>query len=53
VFPAVPHGAGVLRMQVNANHTTDQIDALLSALAALRQAVELPGAEAAAALIAA
>ena len=53
VFPAVPHGAGVLRMQVNANHTTDQIDALLGALGALRQAVPMPGAEAAAALVAA
>jgi 7-keto-8-aminopelargonate synthetase-like enzyme len=53
VFPAVPHGAGVLRMQVNANHTADQIDGLLGALAALRQAVALPGAEEAAALVAA
>ena len=26
VFPAVPHGAGVLRMQVNANHQTAAID---------------------------
>jgi 7-keto-8-aminopelargonate synthetase-like enzyme len=48
VFPAVPHGAGVLRMQVNANHLPDQIDALLDALAALRQAIPMPGAEAAA-----
>ena len=53
VFPAVPHGAGVLRMQVNANHTADQIDGLLGALAALRQTAPLPGAEAAAALVAA
>jgi 7-keto-8-aminopelargonate synthetase-like enzyme len=53
VFPAVPHGAGVLRMQVNANHSADQIDALLDALAALRQEVRMPGAEAAAALAAA
>jgi 7-keto-8-aminopelargonate synthetase-like enzyme len=53
VFPAVPQGAGVLRMQVNANHTADQIDALLGALAALRQTVALPDAEAAAALVAA
>lgn len=35
VFPAVPHGAGVLRMQVNANHAPAQIDGLLGALAAL------------------
>jgi 7-keto-8-aminopelargonate synthetase-like enzyme len=53
VFPAVPHGAGVLRMQVNANHTTDQIDGLLRALGALSQATPMPGAEAAAALVAA
>ena len=37
VFPAVPHGAGVLRMQVNANHAAAQIDGLLDALAALPQ----------------
>jgi 7-keto-8-aminopelargonate synthetase-like enzyme len=48
VFPAVPHGAGVLRMQVNANHTAEQIDALLTALAALRETAPMPGAEAAA-----
>jgi 7-keto-8-aminopelargonate synthetase-like enzyme len=53
VFPAVPHGAGVLRMQVNANHAAEQIDGLLTDLAALRDAVALPGAEAAAALVAA
>lgn len=53
VFPAVPHGAGVLRMQVNANHAPEQIDGLLDALAALREAVSMPGAEAAAALVAA
>ena len=35
VFPAVPHGAGVLRMQVNANHAAEQIDDLLGALEAL------------------
>ena len=53
VFPAVPHGAGVLRMQVNANHEPEQIDGLLRELSALRDAVPLPGAEAAAALVAA
>jgi 7-keto-8-aminopelargonate synthetase-like enzyme len=42
VFPAVPHGAGVLRMQVNANHTPEQIDGLLTALAALKQTTPLP-----------
>jgi 7-keto-8-aminopelargonate synthetase-like enzyme len=53
VFPAVPHGAGVLRMQVNANHSSDQIEALLTALAALRDAVPMPDAEMAASLVAA
>jgi 7-keto-8-aminopelargonate synthetase-like enzyme len=53
VFPAVPHGAGVLRMQVNANHGADQIDGLLGALAALSEAAPMPGAEVAAALVAA
>jgi len=40
IFPAVPHGSGVLRIQVNANHTRDQITGLLEALTALQ--VELP-----------
>lgn len=38
VFPAVPHGAGVLRMQVNANHEPHEIDGLLGALAELPHA---------------
>jgi 7-keto-8-aminopelargonate synthetase-like enzyme len=42
VFPAVPHGAGVLRMQVNANHAPEQIDGLLGALAALKRSAPLP-----------
>ena len=42
VFPAVPHGAGVLRMQVNANHAPAQIDGLLDALAALAGAAAVP-----------
>lgn len=37
IFPAVPHGAGVIRIQVNANHTPNQIDGLLHALGGLRQ----------------
>jgi len=53
VFPAVPHGAGVLRMQVNANHTSAQIEGLLEALAALKQTISLPGPGAASALVAA
>ena len=46
VFPAVPYHAGVLRIQVNANHEPEQIDGLLGAFDALRQAVALPGPEA-------
>ncbi|MBN9119155.1 MAG: pyridoxal phosphate-dependent aminotransferase family protein [Planctomycetes bacterium] len=42
VFPAVPHGAGVLRMQVNANHSAEQIDDLLAALEALAHSTALP-----------
>lgn len=53
VFPAVPHGAGVLRMQVNANHAPEQIDGLLGALAALQESAELPTADALAGLVAA
>lgn len=39
IFPAVPHGAGVLRIQVNANHTAEQVNGLLDALAAMRDAL--------------
>ncbi|MCI0705660.1 MAG: pyridoxal phosphate-dependent aminotransferase family protein [Planctomycetia bacterium] len=53
VFPAVPHGAGVLRMQVNANHSASQIEGLLNTLSALKEAVTLPAASAAATLVAA
>lgn len=42
VFPAVPHGAGVLRIQVNANHPPEAIDGLLAALAAMKRAAQ-PG----------
>lgn len=45
IFPAVPHGAGVLRIQVNANHSPEQVDGLLEALAALKLAVPLPAAD--------
>jgi 7-keto-8-aminopelargonate synthetase-like enzyme len=44
-FPAVPYHAGVLRIQVNANHTTAAIDGLLETLAALKVAMRLPGPE--------
>jgi 7-keto-8-aminopelargonate synthetase-like enzyme len=42
VFPAVPHGAGVLRIQVNANHPPEAIDGLLGALGELKHALALP-----------
>jgi 7-keto-8-aminopelargonate synthetase-like enzyme len=42
-FPAVPYHAGVLRVQVNANHLTESIDGLVDALAALRHVIPLPG----------
>jgi 7-keto-8-aminopelargonate synthetase-like enzyme len=45
LFPAVPYHAGVLRVQVNANHRPDSVDGLLDAFAALRRTVELPGPE--------
>src|SRR5438445_8547000 len=42
IFPAVPHGAGVLRIQVNANHDPAAVDGLLGALAELKRVVPLP-----------
>jgi 7-keto-8-aminopelargonate synthetase-like enzyme len=44
-FPAVPYHAGVLRIQVNANHTDESIDGLLAALADLRRVMPMPGPE--------
>jgi 7-keto-8-aminopelargonate synthetase-like enzyme len=41
-FPAVPYHAGVLRIQVNANHEPAAIDGLLGALAALQRTLSLP-----------
>jgi 7-keto-8-aminopelargonate synthetase-like enzyme len=41
-FPAVPYHAGVLRVQVNANHLTESIDGLVRALAALQRIIVLP-----------
>jgi 7-keto-8-aminopelargonate synthetase-like enzyme len=46
-FPAVPYHAGVLRIQVNANHLPECIDGLVDALAVLQRATPLPGPEAA------
>jgi 7-keto-8-aminopelargonate synthetase-like enzyme len=45
VFPAVPYRAGVLRIQVNANHPPEAVDGLLDAMEALRRVVALPGPE--------
>lgn len=44
-FPAVPYRAGVLRIQVNANHLTTSIDGLLDALKRLQQTIRLPTTE--------
>jgi 7-keto-8-aminopelargonate synthetase-like enzyme len=44
-FPAVPYHAGVLRIQVNANHTPDSIDRLVVAMDRLRRAIPLPEVE--------
>jgi glycine C-acetyltransferase len=41
-FPAVPYHAGVLRIQVNANHLSESIDALLRAIAAMERTIPLP-----------
>jgi 7-keto-8-aminopelargonate synthetase-like enzyme len=41
-FPAVPYHAGVLRIQVNANHTRESIAGLVDAIAALQREVPLP-----------
>jgi 7-keto-8-aminopelargonate synthetase-like enzyme len=44
-FPAVPYHAGVLRIQVNANHPAESIAGLLDAMARLKLKVGLPGPE--------
>jgi 7-keto-8-aminopelargonate synthetase-like enzyme len=44
-FPAVPYHAGVLRIQVNANHRRESIDELIAAISALHQSHPLPGPE--------
>jgi 7-keto-8-aminopelargonate synthetase-like enzyme len=46
VFPAVAYHAGLLRIQVNANHTPEAIDGLLGAMAALRGELKFPGPDA-------
>jgi 7-keto-8-aminopelargonate synthetase-like enzyme len=45
-FPAVPYHAGVLRIQVNANHLSESIDGLVEAMARLKGAIDLPRAPA-------
>ncbi len=45
-FPAVPYHAGVLRIQVNANHLPDSIDGLLDAVGRLQRVIRLPQVEA-------
>jgi 7-keto-8-aminopelargonate synthetase-like enzyme len=42
-FPAVPYHAGVLRIQVNANHTPEQVAGLLGAIDRMRMEIALPG----------
>jgi 7-keto-8-aminopelargonate synthetase-like enzyme len=42
-FPAVPYRAGVLRVQVNANHAPAEITGLIGALKELRGRLPLPG----------
>jgi 7-keto-8-aminopelargonate synthetase-like enzyme len=44
-FPAVPYHAGVLRIQVNANHRRESIDGLLRAINKMRCIIPLPAAE--------
>jgi glycine C-acetyltransferase len=44
-FPAVPYHAGVLRIQVNANHTMAAIHGLIAALGTLKDSVAMPGPE--------
>lgn len=41
-FPAVPYHAGVLRIQVNANHQPEQIDGLIEALSQLQNMIPMP-----------
>jgi 7-keto-8-aminopelargonate synthetase-like enzyme len=41
-FPAVPYHAGVLRIQVNANHTSEAVAGLVEALGALVRTIPLP-----------
>jgi 7-keto-8-aminopelargonate synthetase-like enzyme len=42
-FPAVPYRAGVLRIQVNANHLPESVESLVRALRELQKEIPLPG----------
>ncbi len=42
LFPAVPYHGGVLRIQVNANHTTRAVEGLLGALREVKREIEFP-----------
>jgi 7-keto-8-aminopelargonate synthetase-like enzyme len=44
-FPAVPYHAGILRVQVNANHEPESIAGLLLAFGELRNVIRLPEAQ--------
>ena len=41
-FPAVKYHAGVLRIQVNSNHRTEDIDGLVSAFGDLVKVIDMP-----------
>ena len=41
-FPAVPYHAGVLRIQINANHASSSVDGLVEAISRLRKVVQMP-----------
>lgn len=51
-FPAVPYHAGVLRIQINANHLSESIAGLLDAIRQMKAKVRLPGPENAPRLVA-
>jgi 7-keto-8-aminopelargonate synthetase-like enzyme len=42
-FPAVPYHGGVLRVQVNANHSQASMDGLLNAFDSLKRDIRMPG----------
>jgi 7-keto-8-aminopelargonate synthetase-like enzyme len=42
IFPAVPYREGVLRIQVNANHTPEMVAGLLDAIADVRKVIPFP-----------